>query len=126
MITSSPTDPPGNIDVSMIGAGIIGLAIAKSLAEKGQTVTALEQERCYGSGDSSRNSEWFTLVFITRSIRSRPGCVWKASISYMSSAKNTIYPTIVRASWSVQEMAPGHEMYSHSNRTPSTIVSTTP
>ena len=57
MITSSPTDPPGNIDVSMIGAGIIGLAIAKSLAEKGQTVTALEQEKCYGSGDSSRNSE---------------------------------------------------------------------
>ena len=57
MITSSPTDPPGNIDFSMIGAGIIGLAIAKSLAEKGQTVTTLEQEKCYGSGDSSRNNE---------------------------------------------------------------------
>jgi L-2-hydroxyglutarate oxidase LhgO len=44
-------------DVAVIGAGVVGLACAKVLAETGQSVFCLEAEPRFGSGISSRNSE---------------------------------------------------------------------
>lgn len=41
----------------LIGAGAVGLAIARELATSGQWVVVLEKERSYGRGVSSRNSE---------------------------------------------------------------------
>ena len=45
------------IDCIVIGAGVIGLAIARKFALSGQTVFVLESEKHIGSGISSRNSE---------------------------------------------------------------------
>ena len=41
----------------MIGAGVVGLAVARALARDGRETLALEAAHCAGSGESSRNSE---------------------------------------------------------------------
>ncbi|MCP5381854.1 MAG: NAD(P)/FAD-dependent oxidoreductase [Kordiimonadaceae bacterium] len=51
---SSVTD---QIEIIIIGTGVIGLAIAKTLADKGHDVLILEKEASFGMGISSRNSE---------------------------------------------------------------------
>ena len=45
------------VDCIVIGAGVVGLACAKFLAEAGREVVVLESEDMIGSGTSSRNSE---------------------------------------------------------------------
>jgi L-2-hydroxyglutarate oxidase LhgO len=45
------------VDCVVVGAGVIGLAIARSLANKGREVIVLEAENDIGTGTSSRNSE---------------------------------------------------------------------
>jgi len=44
-------------DIVIIGAGVIGLAIAQKVAKEGYAVVLLEKERNFGMGVSSRNSE---------------------------------------------------------------------
>ena len=46
-----------SIDCAVIGAGVVGLAIARSLALKGREVIVLESADAIGTGTSSRNSE---------------------------------------------------------------------
>ena len=41
----------------IIGAGVIGLAVARDLANRGRAVLVIEKERSFGMGISSRNSE---------------------------------------------------------------------
>lgn len=45
------------IDCLVIGAGVVGLAVARALARQGHEVVIVESEGLYGSGVSSRNSE---------------------------------------------------------------------
>ncbi|MDW6024731.1 NAD(P)/FAD-dependent oxidoreductase [Mesorhizobium sp. BAC0120] len=45
------------VDAVVIGAGAVGLAVARALALAGREVIVLEAERMIGSGTSSRNSE---------------------------------------------------------------------
>jgi L-2-hydroxyglutarate oxidase LhgO len=45
------------VEAVVIGAGVIGLAIARALASRGIQVVVLENESLVGSGTSSRNSE---------------------------------------------------------------------
>jgi L-2-hydroxyglutarate oxidase LhgO len=45
------------VDVAVIGAGILGLAIGRSLAQAGREVVVLEVEKAMGTVTSSRNSE---------------------------------------------------------------------
>ncbi len=49
--------PDGTLDAAVVGAGVIGLAIARALAEQGREVVVLEAERAIGMHASSRNSE---------------------------------------------------------------------
>ena len=46
-----------SVECLVIGAGVVGLAIARALARSGREVVVLESERIIGSGASSRNSE---------------------------------------------------------------------
>lgn len=48
---------PSEVDALVIGAGIIGVAIARALALAGREVILVEQERSPGQHTSSRNSE---------------------------------------------------------------------
>lgn len=45
------------IDCAVIGAGVVGLAIARALAAAGREIVVLESQDAIGSGISSRNSE---------------------------------------------------------------------
>ena len=45
------------IDALVVGAGVVGLAVARCLSERGLQVLVIEREGLYGSGVSSRNSE---------------------------------------------------------------------
>jgi L-2-hydroxyglutarate oxidase LhgO len=45
------------LDCVVVGAGVVGLAVARALALAGREVVILESENCIGSGTSSRNSE---------------------------------------------------------------------
>ncbi len=45
------------IDCAVIGAGVVGLAVARALAMRGREVIVLEAEGAIGTGTSSRNSE---------------------------------------------------------------------
>jgi L-2-hydroxyglutarate oxidase LhgO len=49
--------PADHVDCVVIGAGVVGLAIARALSLKGRDVLVLEAERAIGTGSSSRNSE---------------------------------------------------------------------
>ncbi|MBP7138605.1 MAG: FAD-dependent oxidoreductase, partial [Syntrophaceae bacterium] len=44
-------------DITIIGAGVVGLAVAAELARPGMNVFILEQNARHGEGISSRNSE---------------------------------------------------------------------
>lgn len=46
-----------SIDVLVVGAGVIGLAVARALAKAGLDVIVIESQPRYGAGVSSRNSE---------------------------------------------------------------------
>lgn len=46
-----------NTDVVVVGAGVIGIAVARELALSGHAVVLLEQHHQFGSETSSRNSE---------------------------------------------------------------------
>lgn len=53
-MTTSPVD---RIDCAVIGAGVVGLAVARALALAGREVVVLEAGDAVGTGISSRNSE---------------------------------------------------------------------
>src|SRR3970282_2558403 len=45
------------VECAVIGAGVVGLAIARRLAMSGREVVILEAEEAFGTHTSSRNSE---------------------------------------------------------------------
>src|SRR5438552_12931555 len=45
------------VDAVIVGAGVVGLAVARALALGGREVIVLERESAIGTGTSSRNSE---------------------------------------------------------------------
>lgn len=45
------------VETVVIGAGVVGLAVARALAQAGREVVVLEKEAAIGTGTSSRNSE---------------------------------------------------------------------
>lgn len=49
--------PLEQMDCIVVGAGVVGLAVARALAQQGREVVVLEAERAIGTGTSSRNSE---------------------------------------------------------------------
>jgi len=78
-------------DVIIIGAGVIGLAIAKKLSETGRDVLILEKEKSIGMGISSRNSEVIHagLYFDRRMLKTR-FCVKGKTLLYAYAQERNI------------------------------------
>ncbi|KAK7316028.1 hypothetical protein VNO77_34651 [Canavalia gladiata] len=55
--TTSCSVPKERVDCVVIGAGIVGIAIARAIALKGREVLVIESAPTFGTGTSSRNSE---------------------------------------------------------------------
>ncbi len=55
---SAPTEPPSSCDVAVVGAGIIGLAVARELLNRrpGRSVVVLEREPAVGFHQTGHNS----------------------------------------------------------------------
>jgi 2-hydroxyglutarate dehydrogenase len=61
------------IECAVIGAGVIGLAVARELALRGREVIVIESENAIGTGTSSRNSEVIHAGIYYETVRS--GCI---------------------------------------------------
>ena len=61
------------VDAVVVGAGVVGLAVARALARAGQEVVILECENAFGTGVSARNSEVIHagLYYPTDSLKAR-------------------------------------------------------
>ncbi len=62
-----------DVDAVVIGAGVVGLAVARALALAGREVVILESQTAFGTGTSSRNSEVIHagIYYPTGSLRAR-------------------------------------------------------
>lgn len=72
-----------HVDTIVVGAGVVGLAIARAVAMSGRDVLVLEREGAIGSGTSSRNSEVIHagLYYQPESLKSRM-CVRGKALLY--------------------------------------------
>ncbi len=72
-MTPSVSQPLDTVDCIVVGAGVVGLAVARTLARAGIEVVVLEGADCIGSGTSSRNSEVIHagIYYPTGSLKSR-------------------------------------------------------
>ena len=80
-----------DIETVVIGAGVVGLAIGRALALRGQEVVVLEQHDLIGSETSSRNSEVIHagLYYPTGSLRAKL-CVAGKTMLYQFCADNGV------------------------------------
>lgn len=78
-------------DVVVIGAGVVGLAVARELALAGREVLVLESEAAIGTSTSSRNSEVIHagIYYPTGSLKARL-CVQGRAMLYAYSAQRGI------------------------------------
>lgn len=79
------------IDITIIGAGVIGLAIAAEIASPGLNVFILEKNAAHGSGISSRNSEVIHCgMYYPESSLKAALCVTGRHLLYEIAANNNI------------------------------------
>ncbi len=80
-----------DVDTVVIGAGVVGLAIGRALASRGDEVMVLERHDRIGSETSSRNSEVIHagLYYPTGSLRARL-CVQGKQMLYRFCADNAV------------------------------------
>ncbi len=78
-------------DVVVIGAGVVGLAVARALAERGREVLVLEGAAAIGTGTSSRNSEVIHagIYYPTGSLKARL-CVQGKAMLYRYCAERGV------------------------------------
>ena len=79
------------IDCAVIGAGIVGLAVARALAARGHEVLVLESEGAIGTGISARNSEVIHagIYYATGSLKARL-CIAGRTLLYRYCAENGV------------------------------------
>jgi L-2-hydroxyglutarate oxidase LhgO len=80
-----------DVETIVIGAGVVGLAVARALAMAGQEVMVLEQHAAIGSETSSRNSEVIHagIYYPPGSLRARL-CVHGKALLYRFCAENHV------------------------------------
>jgi L-2-hydroxyglutarate oxidase LhgO len=86
------------VDTIVVGAGVVGLAVARALALQGLEVMILESENAIGTGTSSRNSEVIHagIYYAAGSLKARV---------YVCKAKKCSMPTATRVAWDTNAVA---------------------
>jgi len=80
-----------HVDITIVGAGVVGLAVASALAEKGRSIVILEKESGPGKETSSRNSEVIHagIYYPTGSLKARL-CIEGSQRLYSFCERHTI------------------------------------
>jgi L-2-hydroxyglutarate oxidase LhgO len=80
-----------DVDCVVIGAGVVGLAVARAISAGGREVLVVEAERDFGTGISSRNSEVIHsgIYYPQNSLKARL-CVRGRQLLYSYCARNGI------------------------------------
>ena len=86
------------VDCVVVGAGVIGLAVARRLARSGREVIVLEEAEGIGTVTSSRNSEVIHAGIYYRPEAGWRGCAWPASTRSIATATSTAFPIAIAAS----------------------------
>ena len=81
----------GKIEITVIGAGVVGLSVASHLAESGKNVLVLEKHGSFGQECSSRNSEVIhaSIYYPQNSLKGRL-CLEGNKLMYEYCSKNKI------------------------------------
>ena len=74
------------VDAVVIGAGVVGLAVARALATAGREVVILEAEDAIGTHTSSRNSEVIHAGIYYPRDRSRRAPAWRVGSAFTPTA----------------------------------------
>ena len=79
------------VDCVVIGAGVVGLAVARALALRGREVIVMEAANAIGTGTSSRNSEVIHagIYYPTGSLKARL-CVQGKALLYAYCAERGV------------------------------------
>lgn len=88
---------PPSVDVAVIGGGVIGLAVARELAQRGVAVVVLERDEI-GRACSYGNAGWLTPSLAVP--LATPGQLWKA-LGWLLDAESPLYipPRLDPALW---------------------------
>lgn len=80
-----------SVDYVVIGAGVVGLAIARALSISGREVIVLDSEKTFGTGISARNSEVIHagIYYPQNSLKSKL-CVEGSALLYNYAAEHNI------------------------------------
>ena len=79
------------IDIAIIGAGVVGLAVASQLAKKGRSIYIIERHSSFGQETSSRHSEVIhTGIYYTPGSLKAKTCVEGSRLLYEICTKNKI------------------------------------
>ena len=91
-----------NVDTVIIGAGVVGLAIAEALSESGKEVLILESEDNFGKITSSRNSGVIHagIYYSEKSLKSK-FCVQGNKLLYEYCIKNNICIILPSHWWNI-------------------------
>ncbi len=80
-----------DIETIVVGAGVVGLAVAQELAKRGQEVLVLEQHGLIGSETSSRNSEVIHAgIYYPKGSSRAQHCVAGKALMYQFCADNGV------------------------------------
>ncbi|XP_028766726.1 L-2-hydroxyglutarate dehydrogenase, mitochondrial isoform X3 [Neltuma alba] len=87
----SDSNPREKVDCLVIGAGVVGLAVARALALKGREVLVVESASTFGTATSSRNSEVIHAgIYYPRNSFKARFCVRGREMLYEYCSKNDI------------------------------------
>ena len=78
------------IEAVVIGAGVVGLAVGKSLADKGIEIAVIEKENRIGEGASTRNSGVIHagLYYSPKSLKAKVCCDGRQKLYQYVATKN--------------------------------------
>ncbi len=94
--------PPEECDIAVVGAGIVGLAVARELARRRpRSLCVLEADEGSRATRPRATAAWCTPASTTGPARSRRGCAWRARASCTScaSARACATNAAARSSW---------------------------